>query len=209
MVKAEAGPGLSHVQISDWRVNDQETMKPILQAALDAITEVGFHGTTIRKIAQKAGLSVPGVYHHYESKHALLVGIMEFAMDDLWVRTQMAIDEADGSVEQEFEAFVECMVLFHASRPALASAALTEIRSLDEVARAAHIERRDRQHRVLDDILRKGLIEEVFRTSYPFQASTAIITMCTGVAQWFNPKGELTPEVLAARYQDLAVKMVA
>ena len=129
MVKADETPKSQPVINTDWRVHDQNLMKPILAAALDAIVEVGYHGTSIRKIADRAGLSVPGVYHHYSSKHALLVGIMEFGMEDLWVRTQAAITEAGGDITKEFELYVECMVLFHASRPELAWTALNEIRS--------------------------------------------------------------------------------
>lgn len=194
--------------VEEWREFEGEALKPILKAALDAIVEVGFHGTTIRKIAHRAGLSVPGVYHHYASKHALLVGVMESGMEDLWERTRLAVDEAAGDTQSEFELYVECMVLFHASRPGLASTALNEIRALQSEARNEHIQRRDRQHRLLEQIIEKGCADGTFHTGYPRQATTAIITMCTSIAQWFKPEGELTPTELAVRYQDFALKMV-
>jgi len=209
MVKADETPKSQPVINKDWRVHDQNLMKPILAAALDAIVEVGYHGTSIRKIADRAGLSVPGVYHHYSSKHALLVGIMEFGMEDLWVRTQAAITEAGGDITKEFELYVECMVLFHASRPELAWTALNEIRSLDAESRDLYIQRRDRQHRMLDEIINNGCNAGLFTTAYPRQASTAIITMCTGIAQWFRKDGELTPEELVIRYQDFATRIVS
>lgn len=192
----------------DWRRYDRPALGPILNAALEAIVEVGYHGTTIRKIAARAGLSVPGVYHHYPSKHALLVAIMESAMDNLWQRTTNAVMEAHGAALQELDRYVECMVLFHANEQALASIALTEIRSLNPEARKAHIQRRDRQHAVLDDILEKGNAAGIFNSPYTRQASTAIITMCTSVSQWFDPQGELTPAELAARYQHFARNIV-
>lgn len=189
---------------TEWRRYDRHGLTPILQTALDAIVEVGYHGTTIRKIADRTGLSVPGVYHHYPSKHALLVGIMEYAMEDLWQRTVSAVEEANGMPHQELDRYVECMVLFHASEPALASTALTEIRSLSPEARRVHIERRDRQHAMLDDILERGGSEGAFATPYPRPASTAIITMCTSISQWFNPEGDLTPTELASTYRHFA-----
>src|SRR5699024_2312445 len=209
MVKADLTPKTQPAIMQDWRVHDQNMMKPILDAALDAIVEVGFHGTTIRKIADRAGLSVPGVYHHYSSEHALLVGIMQFGMEDLWARTQAAVAEARGDITREFELYVECMVLFHASRPELASTALNEIRSLDIESRKLHIQRRDRQHRMLDEIINNGCETGLFATAYPRQASTAIITMCTSIAQWFRKDGALTPEELVVRYQDFATKIVS
>lgn len=190
--------------MADWRQYSGRGLNPILQAALDAIVEVGYHGTTIRKIADRAGLSVPGVYHYYPSKHALLVGIMEYAMEDLWQRTVSAVSEAEEEPLEELDRYVECMVLFHASEPALASTALTEIRSLNPEAREVHIQRRDRQHAMLDGILERGKSEGVFITPYRRQASTAIITMCTSVSQWFHSEGELTPTQLAATYRHFA-----
>lgn len=191
-----------------WRQFDDDALVPILSAALDAIVEVGFHGTTIRKIADRAGLSVPGVYHHYASKHALLEGIMKAGMEDLWERTSIAVKEAEGDTQREFELYIECMVLFHASRTGLAATALNEIRSLHDEARQAHIERRDRQHRLLEQIIYHGCDEGIFQTPYPRQATTAIITMCTSIAQWFKPGGELTPAELATRYQTFALNIV-
>ncbi len=192
----------------DWRDFAESSLPPILQAALDAIVEVGFHGTTIRKIAERAGLSVPGVYHYYGSKHDLLHHIMEAGMEDLWTRTTLAMKEADGQTRHEFELYVECLVLYHASHPGIASTALNEIRSLHDEARRQHIQRRDRQHRLLEHIIETGCAHGSFRTSYPRQAATAIITMCTSIAQWYSAQGELTPAELAARYQAFALNIV-
>lgn len=209
MVWFDAVSSGSEALVDDWRVYDEEEMKPILRAAMEAIVEVGYHGTSIRKIADRCGLSVPGVYHHYASKHALLAAIMEFAMENLRQRTCLAIKDANGSTQREFAFYVECMVLFHATYPPLASTAQNEIRSLALDARDLHIQRRDRQHRVLEEIIEKGCKEGVFTTAYPRQATTAIITMCTGIAQWFRPDGELTPAELANLYQDFALRIVS
>jgi len=48
----------------------------------------------------------------------------------------------------------------------------------------------------------------MFHTPYPRQATTAIITMCTSIAQWFKPEGELAPSELAVRYQTFALNIV-
>src|SRR5699024_12519982 len=106
---------------------------------------------------------------------ALLVGIMEFGMEDLWVRTQAAITEAGGDITKEFELHVECMVLFHASRPELAWTALNEIRSLDADSRDVYIQRRERQHRLMDEILNKGCNAALLATAHLRRASTRIV----------------------------------
>lgn len=208
MAKTAADLAVPRPPIEDWRRYVHDDLPPILHGALACFVEKGFHGTSIRQIAQRSGLSVPGLYHHYESKHALLVAIMQDAMTDLWERTHMALDEAGDSVLRQLQLYIECLVLFHASRPAVASTTITETRSLNPQSRSHHISLRDRQHKALDDIVDAGIAQGLFGTVHPREATTAVITMCTGVSQWFNPAGELTPTEVAARYQHFATRMV-
>ncbi|MEU6137343.1 hypothetical protein [Nocardioides sp. NPDC047086] len=65
---------------------------------------------------------------------------------------------------------------------------------------AAHIAARDRQQRLMDDIILAGAEQHVFTTPFPRKSSRAVVTMCTGVAQWYHPGGALSPPELAAQY---------
>ena len=193
---------------SQWRDYAQDDLPPMLGSALECFMEQGYHGTTIRQVAARTGLSVPGLYHHYPSKHALLVAVMSHAMSDLWMRSQLAIAEAGPSVPRQFDLLVECLILFHARRRGLAFIAYSEIRSLNGIARSEHIAARDRQQRLMDSIIERGARSGIFTTHYPREVSTAVITMCTGVAQWFQPDGRLTPEELVERYREVTTMAV-
>ncbi|MCC3272390.1 TetR/AcrR family transcriptional regulator [Arthrobacter zhangbolii] len=184
----------------NWRDFSVPALPPLLGAALDCFVEHGYHGTAIRTVATHAGLSVPGLYHHYPSKQALLVGIAESAMADLYARSSAALREAGEDVEARFALLVECLVLVHAYRWEHAFIAASEIRSLEGPARAGHIAARDRQQKLLDDVVAEGSRLGRFATRYPKDASRAVTTMCTGVAQWYRAGGPLSPEELAARY---------
>lgn len=199
---------LGEIKETSWRDYAKDDLPPILSSALECFMEQGYHGTTIRQVAARAGLSVPGLYHHYPSKHALLVALMSHAMLDLWTRSQLALTEAGATVPRQFDLLVECLVLFHARRRELAFIAYGEIRSLNGTARSEHIAARDRQQRLMDSIIQQGVETGIFSTHYPREASTAIITMCTGVAQWFQPDGPLSPEELVERYREIAAKAV-
>ena len=52
----------------------------ILDAALDLFGHNGYYGTSMDKIAKKAGVSKGLIYTHFSSKEELLKGIMEHAM---------------------------------------------------------------------------------------------------------------------------------
>ncbi|MEU6735810.1 TetR/AcrR family transcriptional regulator [Streptomyces physcomitrii] len=193
MTKAEAG--------TTWRTYTGSGLPPILETALACFMEHGYHGTTIRTVASRAGLSVPGLYYHYPSKQALLVAVVSYAMDDLRERSEAALEEAGPDVQRRLDLLVECLVLFHAYRRDLAFIAYSEIRSLVGDARATYIGARDRQQRLMDGVLADGVARKVFTTPYPREVSRAIVTMCTGVAQWYRAEGALTPHELAERYR--------
>lgn len=191
-----------------WAVYDPSPVPPILQAALECFVSVGYHGTSMRTLAEAAGLSVAGLYHHYPSKQLLLVELMERAMNDLFERSTAALLEAGDSVEQQLGLHVECLVRFQAHRADLAFLAASEIRSLSSTDREMHIARRDRQQRILDRIVLAGVEAGIFRTEDPRDSSRAIVTMCTGVAQWYRLGGTLTPDALAQRYVILSRRLL-
>lgn len=184
----------------DWRDFSAPVLPPLLGAALECFLEHGYHGTAIRAVATRAGLSVPGLYHHYPSKQALLVGIAESAMADLYARSTAALAEAGANVEDRFARLIECLVLVHAYRWEHAFIAASEIRSLEPAARARHIAARDRQQKLLDDVVAEAARGGRFNAPYPKDASRAVTTMCTGVASWYRAGGPLSPEELAGRY---------
>lgn len=193
---------------TSWRDLSRPALPPLLKAAADCFVESGYHGTTIRTIAARAGLSVPGYYHHYESKHAILVEIMRFAMDDLWERSRAADRDSAQSPEERLARHVECLVLFHAHRADLAFIASSEIRALQAKAHAEHISRRDRQQELFTRIVSEGVAEGVFDVVRPRDTVRALITMCTGVAQWFREGGALSAEELADLYVENARRML-
>jgi len=195
--------GGGHLRLA-WREYDPSPLSPVLDAALMCFMEQGYHGTSIRMIARRAGLSVPGIYHHFESKHDLLVELMSHAMAELWERSRASVAEAGETVSQQFDRLVECLVLFHAHRRELAVIAMSEIRSLEGDARVRHIAARDRQQRLMDTIVDAGVASHEFTAPYPREASRAIITMCTSMANWYHPDGPMTPADLAVKYGAVA-----
>lgn len=192
---------------ADWRDYGSDDLPPILRAALDCFAAQGYHGTSIREIASRAGLSVAGIYHHFSSKQALLVAVLEHAMEDLWWRSSAAAEDVGADPDDQLAAQVECLVLYHARRQDLAFIAWSEIRSLTGEHLAAHVGRRDRQQRVFDAILEAGVHDGSFSTPWPLETSRAIVTLCTGVAQWYRAGGPLTPEAVAERYVAIARAM--
>jgi len=53
----------------------ERTRYEILQAARQLFLERGFHGTSMRQIAQEAGIALGGIYNHFSSKEDIFTAV--------------------------------------------------------------------------------------------------------------------------------------
>jgi AcrR family transcriptional regulator len=180
----------------------------ILRAALECFVAKGYHGTTIRSIAAQCGLSVPGLYHHFSSKSALLERLIDDTMDDLLATTEDALAQADGGPLERFDAVVMAHVRFHCERPEESFIGNSELRSLSPPARKRTVAKRDRQQRIFDTVVHDGRAAGLFRVPADHEASRAIVTMCTAVATWYRRNGPLSADEIVAIYSQLARNVV-
>jgi TetR/AcrR family transcriptional regulator, cholesterol catabolism regulator len=66
----------------------------ILRASTELFASKGFDGTSVRSIAERAGLSVAGMFHYFPSKEEILFAIMTLFMDSAYQKI-MDIYNAD------------------------------------------------------------------------------------------------------------------
>lgn len=192
----------------DWREYAASGLPRVLEAALGAFAEHGYHGTSIRDIAAAASLSVPGLYHHYPSKQDILVDLMRVVMDELLARSRAALAGAGEDPQDRFDALVESLLRFHMFRRRQAFVGSTEIRSLEGPARAAYVARRDEQEHLLREVVEAGRASGAFTTPYAADAARAIATLCVGVAGWYREDGLLGPDEVVERYLGFARALV-
>ena len=57
--------------MSDSLSKGEQTRQAILDAASSLFIEQGFHGTSMRQIAGRAGITVGGIYNHFEGKEQI------------------------------------------------------------------------------------------------------------------------------------------
>lgn len=191
----------------DWRHYEPLALDQPLRAALEHFSEVGYHATTMRELAERAHMSVPGIYHYYSGKEELLAALLDLTLDDVLDRCRRAI-EAAGSAVERFTNLVECMVLFHAHRAKLGIVAASEARGLTG---DASIRVRTRGRAVQDlfkTLVLDGCAGGVFGTRNPEEAALAVQDMCVGVARWFTDDGRLDAEQLASEYAEFALNLV-
>lgn len=180
----------------------------ILDAAVDRFERLGFHGTSMRDIAQGAGLTVASIYNHFPSKQLMLQDIMVRVLSDALALTRNAVLRADRRPDAQLSALVHTWLVFHTERRAEALIGASEIRSLDPSGRRLVVALRDEQEALFRSIVEWGAEEDVFATPYPEDAVRALIAMGTSVASWYRPDGPLTPDQMGERYVRLALGTV-
>ena len=67
----------------------------LLNGALELFAERGYTGTSVKAIAERAGVSQGLLYVHFDNKQALLVALFEQGMQD--VQTTLEFDSVSGS----------------------------------------------------------------------------------------------------------------
>ncbi len=207
-----ASAGQDDVEPTDdyrtWRVYSEQRISRILSAALDTFAEKGFHGTSIRQLAERCGLSVPGLYHHYKSKEDILFDLMMVVVDELIERSRFAVAEAGDDVAGQFDLLVESLLRFHMYRQKGAMLSANELRNLSAEHRARYVARKEELNRMLDVVISDGVAAGLFQTPYPIDASRAITSLCLGVASWYHSDGELPEDVFLTRYLAVARSIV-
>lgn len=190
-----------------WRTYEPLKLDSALKAALQSFTATGYHGASVRDIARRCGLSVPGLYHYYPSKQAMLTAVFDLAMADLLERAEAARAEGRTTLER-FSYLIESLALYHAHRPDLAFLGTSEMRSLATRDRRRITLLRSAQQQMVDDEVEAGVAKGIFRTPLPHAASRAVVTMCVAVANWYRPGGLYTPEEIASQYVQFSLGVI-
>ena len=60
----------------------QENRKKIIRSAVDAITQKGMKGATMKMIARKAGLGDATIYNYFPTKEAIVYAYYEEQLDE-------------------------------------------------------------------------------------------------------------------------------
>ncbi len=82
----------------------QKRRKQIVQTAAACFIEQGFHQTSIRDIAKRAGISLGNLYNHFSSKTDLIAEIAVLEADDLALVDDIL--SGDGAVQDILARFI-------------------------------------------------------------------------------------------------------
>jgi AcrR family transcriptional regulator len=179
----------------------------VLDAACLLFAERGYHGTSMKDIAEKLGVRAPSLYNHVASKQDMLFAIMDKAMD----RALAALEETLAGVEdvsEQLRRATESLVLDFLRYPAEVTVCNNEVRSLEADNRLAIVAKRDRYAARVRRIIEEGCRTGRFRTRTPQIAAFAVLEMGNSAKSWFRPSGRYTDSYVAREYGEFALRVV-
>ncbi|PSQ25441.1 TetR family transcriptional regulator [Halobacteriales archaeon QS_8_65_32] len=157
------------------------TRVALMKATYEALSEHGYADLTIERIGEEFEKSVSLVYHHYDSKDALLVDFLEFMLDRF--EADVAFDERDDARARLRALFDRVLSASIDDERRALMGAITELR-----AQAPHNEafreqfaRSDRFfHARIAAIIEAGIDQGVFRDVDPDRTAELLLTTING-----------------------------
>jgi AcrR family transcriptional regulator len=165
---------------ADTRDGD-ETRVALMEATYEALSKHGYADLTIERIGEAFGKSPSLIYHHYDSKDALLVDFLEFMLDRF--ESDVALNDGDRA-DAQLQALLDHALAdpIDDDRYAMTSA-ITELRAQaphDETYRE-HFTRSDRFfHDRITGIIERGIDQGVFREVDPDRTAEMLLVAING-----------------------------
>lgn len=190
-----------------WGEVTPEAARRLLVAAVEAFAERGYHATTTRDIAGRAGMSPAALYIHYKTKEELLHRISRIGHDKALEILETAA-AAPGTAAERLDGAVRSFVRWHAGHHMTARVVQYELDALGAEHRTEIVGLRRRSDAAVRRILNDGVAAGEFDVPDVPGTTLAVLSLCIDVARWFNAQGRRTPDEVGALYADLVLRMV-
>jgi len=173
----------------------------LLATAGRMFAEQGLRSTTVRDIADAAGILSGSLYHHFDSKESMVDEILRGFLDDLFDRYRAIAAAGLTATETLRQLVIASFESIDAQRNAVAIYQ-DEAKRLAGQARFAYIGELNTEFRQLwQSVLQRGVDDGEFRADldvelvYRFMRDTVWVAV-----RWYRPGGTLTVEAIADQY---------
>jgi AcrR family transcriptional regulator len=173
----------------------------LLQLAAELFAKQGLRATTVRDIADGAGILSGSLYHHFRSKETMVDEILRGFLDELFDGYR-AIVAAGLDSRSTLEALV--LRSFEAIHHRHAAVAIyqDEAKHLIKLPQFGYIALRNTEFRELwVGVLQRGVADDSFRADLDLEVAYRFMRDTVWVAvRWYRPGGTLTADQVARQY---------
>lgn len=173
----------------------------LLQLAATMFAERGLRATTVRDIADSAGILSGSLYHHFTSKEQMVEEVLRDFLNWLFTRYDEIVASTTDPLERVKGLF---MVSFEAIEHRHAQVVIyqDEAKRLNPLAQFGFLDERNReQRRMWVEVLKQGVAEGSFRPDLDVDLVYRFIRDTTWVSvRWYQPGGPLTAQQVGQQY---------
>jgi AcrR family transcriptional regulator len=182
----------------------------LLAIAAGLFAERGFKNTTVRDIADAAGILSGSLYHHFDSKESMVDELLDSFQQALWLQYD-EIELSDRTPRAKLEAIVRASfdaIDRHHSEVAIFQ---TDAAYLGTFERFAYLEERNVRFRNLwTGLLEQGVASGELRSDLNVELVYRFLRDTVWVAvRWYRPGGDLTPAQVADQYLHILLDGIA
>ena len=183
-----------------------ERRAELVELAADMFAERGFKATTVRDIAQAAGMLSGSLYHHFDSKESIMDELLRAYIDELLPEYRRVVGEGGPTREVLSQLVTAAFGSFERHRPAIL-VWQSEGAQLKEIPRFAYVAEAEAEtERLWTQVIRRGIRSGEFRDGLDAKLAYRFIRDVVWMAaRWYRPGGRLTVRQLAAQYLSIVL----
>ncbi|THA65671.1 TetR/AcrR family transcriptional regulator [Streptomyces sp. A0958] len=187
-----------------------ERRAELLATAAEVFAAQGYNATTVRRIADAAGMLAGSLYYHFDSKESMVDEILSTFLNELWEGYDAVLEAGLGPRET-----IEALVT-------------ESFREIDRHRDAVAIYQKEARHlaaqprfQYLDDsqqkfekawlgTLERGVADGTFRADLDIRLTYRFVRDTVWVAaSWYRPGGRHSPEEIARQYLSMVLDGIA
>src|SRR3569833_466594 len=180
----------------------------LLAAAAEVFAERGDSATTVREVADSAGILGGSLYYHFDSKESMVEEILSTFLDDMWAGFDRVLNAGLGAREtlealvaesfRSMDAHRHAVVIYQKESPYL-------VASWERFGYLADSRRRHEEMWL--ELLDRGVADGEFRADMDRPLVYRFIRDAVWVAaSWYQPGGRLSAEEVAKQYLALVLE---
>jgi len=190
------------------RATADGTHRRLLETALVLFGERGFHGVSVREIAEGTGIRASSMYAHLESKEQVLFELVTIGHEEHHELLRRALLEASADPVDQITRIVRAHVYLHATYPLLARICNRELEALRAPSRERVMDIRNRSVQLITDVIDRGMKLGVFHVAEEWLATAAVGAMGLRVAEWWDDALGYSVDQVADAYATFAVRLL-
>ncbi len=187
-----------------------ERRSELLEIAAGLFADRGMKSTTVRDIADSAGILSGSLYHHFDSKESIVDEILAEFLDELFGRYRRIVDAGENA-RTTLEELVRASFGAIDVRHSAVAIYQDEAKHLAANPRFGYLGERAREFRELwIGVLRRGVADGSFRPDLDVEIAFRFIRDTVWVAvRWYRPGGQRSADTIASEYLSIVLNGIS